>query len=60
MAAVKRRASSPLSPPIREPTVVTSATDENNLGIVTVEIEAADEDENKMKIKVKIIFIKVI
>ncbi|KAL0273010.1 UNVERIFIED_CONTAM: hypothetical protein PYX00_005790 [Menopon gallinae] len=48
---VKRRASSPLSPREREPTVTTSATDEHNLGIVTVEIEAAEEDENKVKIK---------
>lgn len=48
---IKRRAASPLSPREREPTVTTSATDEHNLGIVTVEIEAADEDESKVKIK---------
>lgn len=53
IVGVKRRASSPLSPHEREPMVTTSATDEHNLGIVTVEIGAADEDENKLKIKVK-------
>ncbi|KAK6625989.1 Transcription initiation factor TFIID subunit 2 [Polyplax serrata] len=51
IVGVKRRASSPLSPHEREPMVTTSATDEHNLGIVTVEIGAADEDENKLKIK---------
>lgn len=44
--AVKRRAATPLT----AEKVTDSATDEHNLGIVTVEIEA-DIDENKAKIK---------
>jgi len=46
--SLKRKAPSSSPPPGEK--VTASATDEHNLGIVTVEIEADHDDKNKIKV----------